>query len=274
MKILRTLFAIALITALFAVSSQALAAPAGVEFKTTPPGQIKTPPGQEKTPPGQDKTPPGLVKTSGANNSNNAELEADSDRGNPHGKIEHFKGILTAVDANSITLTLDGGNSVTISLDAETSVHVPTLSDGSFESLQPDMKVMVKAQVGKDGALTAKSIQVIPAKPERTHNVGIVSAYVPGVSISILAVDGETYEFLLAETTKILPLERLPLLVVGARVTIIAPRDVSTLEITAGGIVIHTDAALGDFESPESTEPAETEEPVETIEPIDTVEPI
>lgn len=274
MKILRTLFAIALITALFAVSSQVVAAPSGIEFKNTPPGQIKTPPGQIKTPPGQEKTPPGLVNTPGSNNSNNAGLETDSDKGNPQGKTEHFKGILTSVEAASITLTLDDGTSVTIGLTPETRVHMPTLADGSLESLEPDMKVMVKALLGEDGALTAKSIQVIPGKPARAHNVGIVTAYVPNVSISILARDGETYEFLLTETTKILPAEREPLLVPGALVTIISPRVVSAVEMTATGIVVHPDAALSDAEAPDSTEPAETEEPVETVEPIDTVEPI
>jgi hypothetical protein len=62
--------------------------------------------------------------------------------------------------------------------------------------------------------------------------------------------------------------------VVGARVTIIAPRDVSAVEMTATGIVIHPSAVTGDIESPETTEPAETEEPVETAEPVPTVEPI
>jgi hypothetical protein len=47
------------------------------------------------------------------------------------------------------------------------------------------------------------------------------------------------YTFLLSPDVKILPEERLNLLVVGAYVTVISPRDVTTTDMIATGIVVH-----------------------------------
>jgi hypothetical protein len=91
----------------------------------------------------------------------------------------------------------------------------------------------------KDGVLTARSIHVIPGKPARTHNVGLVTAYQAGVSITIACKDGLSYTFLLDPALKILPEERVNLLAAGAYVTVISPRDITTTDSIATGIVVH-----------------------------------
>jgi hypothetical protein len=101
------------------------------------------------------------------------------------------------------------------------------------------MIVMVQAIRGEDDSLTARKILLVPGKPAKTHGVGIVTDYQEGTSIAIQAKDEQFYTYFITAETKILPADRLNLLVVGARVTIISPRDVSSMEQTATGIVVH-----------------------------------
>ena len=82
-----------------------------------------------------------------------------------------------------------------------------------------------------------------PANGNPVHRVGIVTAYTAGSSITIEAVDGKPYTFVVSPDTKILPESRVDLLVVGARVTIIAPRDVTGGPAAATGIVVHPAAS-------------------------------
>jgi hypothetical protein len=105
----------------------------------------------------------------------------------------------------------------------------------------------------KEGVLTARSIHVIPGKPAQSHNVGVVTDYQAGVSISIATRDGQTYTFKLSPDAKILPTERLDLLTIGACVTVISPRDVTTTDLIATGIVIHPAVPPGQHITPRAT---------------------
>jgi hypothetical protein len=69
--------------------------------------------------------------------------------------------------------------------------------------------------------------------------VGIVTEYTPGESITIQAKEDKLFTYLLTEDTKILPTEREALLQVGAKVTIISPRDLTRIDQTALKIVVH-----------------------------------
>ena len=161
------------------------------------------------------------------------------------GKKVHYRGLITSVNASSLSINLADGSSLVLILDAESQVKIPTLGkDGTAADLLPGMQVTVQAQM-QDTGLVVRKLMVIPGKPSRIHRVGEVTAYIPGDTISILARDGETYTFKLAAEVKILPDERTDQLQVGAWVTIIAPRDVTQLESIAYGIVIHP-AASGD----------------------------
>ena len=218
MKTKQILIVLATIVMLSIISSQTVAASQTVEKKGTPPGLEKT---------------PGAVATQKA-----VDKEAGV-VGNPHVKHENYKGTITAVDTGSITLALKDGSSITIVLIAETRIHISKNKEATVFELSDGMTVMVQALRGQDDSLTARKVVVVPGKPTKTHRVGIVTDYLVGVSITIQAKDGLLYTFLLTEETKILPVERLDQLKIDAWVTVIAPRDVSTLDQTAAGIVIH-----------------------------------
>ncbi len=117
------------------------------------------------------------------------------------GKHVNIKGVIASADAASIVVTQDDGSSVTVMITADTRIK-----DGVI-SLMPGLQVGVQA-TEKDGVLTARSIHVIPGKPAKTHNVGLVTDYQAGVSITIACKDGQSYTFLLDPAVKILPEER------------------------------------------------------------------
>ncbi len=161
------------------------------------------------------------------------------------GKPVNIKGIIASADTGSIVITRTDGSSVTVGITAETRISIASMGrDGGIANLLPGLQVGVQA-TEKDGILTARSIHVIPGKPEKIHNVGVVTDYQEGVSITIAAKDGMSYTFLLSPDIKILPEERISLLIVGAYVTIISPRDVTTTDLIATGIVIHPAVPAG-----------------------------
>ena len=157
----------------------------------------------------------------------------------PHAKHENYKGIVSAVDSTSITLTLRDGSSVTVGLSAETRMKFPGPKNSTAGSIESGMKAMVQAIRDEGGNLTARAVMVIPGKPSKIHRVGMVTEYTAGSSVTIQAKDGSTYTFALTGETKLLPAERAGVLTVGSRVTIIAPRDQANGGVTVKGIVIH-----------------------------------
>lgn len=178
-------------------------------------------------------------KTPGANATEKAIEHATKQPGGPQGKPEHYRGQIAVISADSLTLRLRDGSSVTIGLTAETHIKIPSQKGAALTALQPGMNVLVQARRAPDGAVTARAIMVIPGQPTRVHRVGTVTAYTPGVSITILAHDGQTYTFALAADLKILPAERAGELTIGSRVTVIAPREPGSTTWTARGIVVH-----------------------------------
>jgi hypothetical protein len=116
--------------------------------------------------------------------------------------------------------------------------------------------MMAAIQATRDpgsGALTARIVVIIPGKPMLHHVVGWVTQY-SGTSITIKAHDGNSYTFSLSGDTKILPEERAAELTVGSFVTIIAPRDPSSTQRTAQGIVVHP-AGSGEGSLPATQSP-------------------
>jgi hypothetical protein len=170
---------------------------------------------------------------------NNGNGQNHDNPGLDNGRKLHYKGVIATVDAAGMSLTLADGSTLSVVFDAETLFKIPTLGGGgTVADLLPGMQVSVQAKM-VDTSLVARKVMVVPGKPARLHRVGEVTAYTAGESISILAKDGQTYTFKLAENVKILPAERADLLVVGAWVTIISPRDVTQVEPVALGIVVH-----------------------------------
>ncbi len=162
--------------------------------------------------------------------------EAAEQQGKPHGQPTILRGTLTAVSPTSITLTLDDGTSQTVGLTPDTHINVPgPKSEG--DTLLMGMRVVVMAFADQSNNLVARAVLVIPGQPVRVHRVGTVTAYTAGSSITIKATDGNTYTFTLTADTQILPSGSQ--VTTGALVTIVAPRDPSSLVWTATAIVVH-----------------------------------
>jgi len=181
----------------------------------------------------------GPKSTPGAKATEKADARATKGQGNKHGQRITYRGIVSAVGGDSLTLTLPGGGSQTFAVNSDTRIHVPTL--GPSASLA-DVNVGVQAMVqvlANDASHTAVYITVVPGKPAPVHRVGVVTAYTPGASITVQDKNGESSTFLLTPDTKILPAERASQLGVGSRVTIISRRDPTGGPLTAQGIVVH-----------------------------------
>lgn len=179
---------------------------------------------------------------------------------------ENYQGTIAAVDSSSLTLTLKDGSSVTFVITSDTIIRIPTMGkSGSAADLFVGEQAHVRAMVS-EGTLTALDINSIPGKPMKIHRVGIVTDYVPGVSITIKDKMGNLFTFMLTADTKILPKDRVDQLKVGSLVTIIAPRDVAGGKLIAAGIVVHPESK---FQQPTET-PTVTETPTPTATPTET----
>lgn len=235
----------------------------GFSAKKTPGAQATAKADEKATRQSEKGVPPGQQKTPNAKS-----------------KPQNFRGEISAASADSLTLTLADSSSATFALTADTRIKVPTLgSSASALSLLVGLKAQVRAKQDDLGTWVALTVQVIPGKPAIVHHVGTVTEYVPGVSITIMDNKGLTFTFAITEATKFLPAERIDQLMVGTRVTIIAPRDVTGGLLTAKGIVIHpaldgtdTPDETGTPEFTETPEPTETPEITETLEPTETPE--
>ena len=214
MRKFRTISLLAVLTVVLALVSQAYASPASQ---------------------GNAKNTPGA----------NATAKATERAGKLTGKPEHFKGTITNVAADSLTLDVSG-TSVTVGLTTDTRIHIP-----GGGQLQAGQNAMVLARRDGSNNLVASGVQVIPGKPALAHRVGIVTAYTPGASLTIQAHDGNSYTFGLTADTKILPADMVGQLAVGSLVTVIAPRDPSGGTLMAAGIVVHpVGSGSGAFASP------------------------
>jgi hypothetical protein len=220
MKKYRVLLFLTLSLALLLATTQAFASPVDLQNGKNTPGS----------------------NTPGAKATEKADDKATKQANNPHGKHENFKGIVSAIDSTSITLTLRDGSSMTVGLSADTRMKFPGPKNSTPGSIQSGMNAMVQAIRDQAGNLIARAVMVIPGKPSKIHRVGMVTEYTAGNSITIQDKDGNIYAFAITGEIKLLPAERARTLAVGSRVTIIAPRDPATGGVTVKGIVIHPTA--------------------------------
>lgn len=234
MKKIVVLTVLVLAVSLIAVNAQVLASPAIAAPKKTP-----GPGGPPATfDPGKPSSPGNSGQGGGLGPQKTPGAQATAHAGDMHGKPTMVRGTISAVDASSLTLTLADGSSVTIGLTSDTRIKVPG-PQAQGDTLLAGMQVMVMAFSDSNDQLVARAVMVIPGKPVSAHRVGTVTAYTAGSSITIQAMDGNSYTFGLTANTKILPANGAGPLAVGSRVTIIAPRDPSAVGWTATGIVIH-----------------------------------
>jgi hypothetical protein len=157
-----------------------------------------------------------------------------------------------------LLLTLIDGSSVSVNVDAGTQIKFAGKKGAASSStIQPQDQVVVQAVLSEDQTYRAVRIHVLPAKPEHVHRVGIVTAYTPGVSITVESTPDEDDQdegpapagsttFQISADVKILPAARADQLQVGARVTIISPHSASGETPVATGIVVHPAADSDD----------------------------
>lgn len=167
------------------------------------------------------------------------------------GKKVNFKGVVQSVDASNLVIELNAGGTQSFKVGTFTKVKIPTLGkDATLSDLLPGVQVNVQAVKDEADGLSAVKILVVPGQPMHVHRVGSVTAYTAGSSITIEALDGKSYTFVVTADTKILPKDRASLLAVGVQVTVIAPRDVTGGPVTAMGIVVHPVASETETETP------------------------
>jgi len=92
--------------------------------------------------------------------------------------------------------------------------------------------------------------QVNEASAQGDLPVGVVVAYTPGVSITIIDQKGNQIEFALDSAVKVEPPDGEKSLKLGAFVTIIAPASLSKEKQIAVGIVVHPEKELAPSQTP------------------------
>jgi hypothetical protein len=207
--------------------------------------------------------------TPGPKTTKKANAKTPKGHGNPKEKKNNFAGEVIQVGDSSLEIRTDSRDEVSFLVTESTSIKIPTLGkNATLGDISTGTRALVRAVEG-DGFFTAVQISVVPGKPPVKHHVGVVTAYEPETSITILAHDGEEYTFLIAEDAKLLPQERADELAVGRTVTIISRRDPTGGPFTAQGIVIHPIVAETTG-TPEET-PTETPTPPATETPTETL---
>jgi hypothetical protein len=118
-------------------------------------------------------------------------------------------------------------------------------------------------------SLLATQVMAQSAKPKNSEGplpsqkVGWVTAYTPGVSITIWDHKSLYYTYVLTPDIKILPKNRVGELAIGSRVTILARRDPTTLGWIAFGIVVHpAGSGAGSMPPTPTPVPSITEPPI------------
>jgi hypothetical protein len=171
-------------------------------------------------------------------------------------------GVVKSLAAHSFVLTTKHNGDVTVLVTGQTRFHIPTLKKATFADLEKGDRVAVNGAPGRTG-FTAKQVVVAPRKPAIQHRVGVVTAYTPGVSITIKLgrgdddaddarnardvnaargakrAAGDLVTFKLTGKTVIRGPKGVTTVAVGNRVTVVARRDPATDTFTASAIVVH-----------------------------------
>lgn len=92
-------------------------------------------------------------------------------------------------------------------------------------------------------SVTLNQINTVSA--QGLEPVGVVVAYIPGQSITVMDQSGAQHEYSISPYVRILPPPRANMLRVGSFVTIIAPASLANGKQTAVGIVVHPQVPPG-----------------------------
>jgi hypothetical protein len=219
MKKVLAVFSLLVVMAVLLATTQSFAASAAPETKAT-------------------QAPP-TVKTNG--NTLKGTVSPGQGQLKQVGKKYHFRGIIAAASATSVTLTLQDGSAMTFTFGPKVQIKVPTLPKAAtWENLTIGLQATVQAEK-TDTGYVARMVIVVPGKPSTGHHVGTVTEYTAGTSITIVDKKGVSTTFKVTAETKIVLVEPNLVLKVGSRVTVVAPRDPKVLVQTARSIVVHLD---------------------------------
>lgn len=150
------------------------------------------------------------------------------------------QGKIAGISSDSLTLTMPDGAAEQYTITTGTVIKVPGLDKpASVEDIPSGSQIVVQAYQAEDGSQVARYVLAIPAQPVHVHNVGLVTAYTPGQSITIKDQDGNLSTFQINGDVQILP-GGYAGDVVASEVTIVSPRSLSGGTPMALGIVIHS----------------------------------
>jgi hypothetical protein len=150
----------------------------------------------------------------------------------------HYNGVLSAIGAASITISTTLSGTVTVSVVETTCIQMPPRKGLSLADLAVGMRVGVLAMPGTGANPVAVRIQA--QKPRKVTYVGTVTAYAPGVSLSLQPeAGGSPLTFALTAGTEIKPWHHARGLAVGSQVTLQSVRDYVGPNPPALRIVVH-----------------------------------
>jgi hypothetical protein len=168
--------------------------------------------------------------------------------------VQIYSGLISGVTSDQLTLTLGDGSVVDIKLGENTQTNVPSLGvNATVNGLLVNQPANVAVHVDSNQSIVADDVQVNPAAVSADVNLktfSLVTAYQPGVSITVKDNNGLSTLFQLTNNTNISPTSAE--LKVGSYVQIVTLHDMVCGPLTAGEIVVWNGTI------PETTTPAPT----------------
>lgn len=159
--------------------------------------------------------------------------------------LQTYTGVISGVASDHLTLTLGDGSTVEVKLDPNTQTNVPSLGvNATVNGLLVDQQANVTVHTDASQSLIADDVQVNPAtvNADVTLNpaFSLVTAYQPGVSITVRDGNGQLAMFQITGNTQVSPASAD--LQVGSYVSITPLRDMVCGPLTAGEIVVSDDS--------------------------------
>jgi len=153
------------------------------------------------------------------------------------GKVKVVRGEVKADPTGNVIVIKVNSEEVSINVVPDkTRFKVPTLREATLSDIKGGMQVVAQVYE-KETQLYARHIMVIPGKPQYRHHVGKVTAYMPGVSITIQPRKGDPATFQIVGELKVLP--RGATVDEGDWVTVISRRNPANDQLIAFGVVVH-----------------------------------
>jgi hypothetical protein len=155
--------------------------------------------------------------------------------------LQNYSGVISGVSNDLLTLKLGDGSTVNVKLGTNTQTNVPSLGvNATVNGLLVNQQANVTAHADANQSLVADEVQVNPgtvnADVSLDPTLSLVTAYQPGVSITVKDNSGQLTLFQLTGNTRVSPTSAN--LGVGSYVSITPLHDMVCGPLTAGNIVV------------------------------------